>query len=601
MLSLKNLKLAYGSKVLFENVNVNLYKGQKVGLIGQNGAGKTSLFKLLLGKLKEDAGEYNLSNDTLVSYVEQEIEDDTLPLVDYVLSVHPLIINEQNDLPEYYRLQPMAEKLLVNLGFKESELYQPLKHFSGGWQMRANLAKALFMPSDLLLLDEPTNHLDVETVIWFEDWLQSYTGLLIVISHDREFLDNVTTATLAIVGGAVTLYSGNYSTYENTKYLEYERHTKMVEKSSKKIARLQLFVDKFKAKASKAKQAQSKMKMIEKLRVTESLPRDIEFSIEFAEPEYNVNKLIGVENASFGYGQNKLITQVNFDIFQNGRIGLLGRNGIGKSTLIKGLITGDTRLEGIVTTNSKIKIGYFSQNTVDGLDIEDTPLNFFMRNNKHSKDSELRAYLGRYGFASDKINQKIKIFSGGEKARLVIADIIYKRPNILFLDEPTNHLDMHMREELASAIQTFNGAVVIVSHDKFLLQSIVDEFYIIKDHRLVKFAGDLEDYHQLLLKEDTTAAPKKPRVVKTTTVAVAAPNKVKIDHELKQLEQKIAQINLHLTDYTNKMLHLDVNDKEQYGSYQEYSKKYVDYSAKLAQLEEQWLALQAKLEDNRES
>jgi ATP-binding cassette subfamily F protein 3 len=599
MLSLKNLKLAYGSKVLFENATINFYKGQKIGLVGQNGAGKTSLFKLLLGQLKEDAGEYTLSNGILLSYVEQEIEQDTRPLIEYVLSVHPLIKNEQTDLPEYYRLQPMAEKLLMNLGFKEQELYQPLNYFSGGWQMRANLAKALFMPSDLLLLDEPTNHLDVETVIWFEDWLKSYSGLLIVISHDREFLDNVTSHTLSIIGKELILYAGNYSTYEESKYLEYERHAKMVEKSNKKIAQLQGFVDKFKAKASKAKQAQSKVKMIEKLKITESLPRDVEFSIEFAKPEYTLNKLIGVENANFGYLNNRLIEGVNLDIFQSSRIGLLGRNGIGKSTFIKGLISGDTRLSGIVSSNSKIKIGYFSQNTVDGLDLEDTPLGFFISNNKNHKESELRAYLGRYGFASDKVNQKIKVFSGGEKARLVVADIIFQRPNLLFLDEPTNHLDMHMREELASAIQSFEGAVVIVSHDKFLLQSIVDEFYLIQNHRLVKFDGDLEDYHQLLLKENTLAVKKNSatKVPKEKVVEIAY-NPIKLTHEIKKLEQAISQLNLKITECSNAMIQRDAQDSQKFNDYQAQAKKYNRYVTQLEQLEQQWLDLQAQLEVN---
>ncbi len=521
MLILKNAKLAFGAKILFDNANLQLYKLQRIGLIGQNGAGKTSLFKMLLNQLLPDAGSFSVQPDTLLAYVEQEItEQDTL-ITDYVLNSHPLIINDHTDLPEYYSLRPNAEKLLINLGFAQEELYLPLSNFSGGWQMRANLAKALFVPSDMLLLDEPTNHLDIETVIWLEDWLNRYQGLAVIISHDREFLDNVTTHTLALANKKLTMYSGNYSTYENTRYLQMEQQNQLVKKNQAKVDHLQKFVDRFKAKASLAKQAQSKMKMIEKLKITESIASDLNFSINFLEPEYQVDKLITLDDVSFGYylqntndgnhiddkPYNILIDHVKLNIFKDNRIGLLGRNGVGKSTLIKGIINHSTIIKGEISSHPKIKIGYFAQNTVDELDLNDTPLGFFISQHKTKKESELRAYLGRYGFSGDKINERIKCFSGGEKARLSIANIIYHRPNVLFLDEPTNHLDMQLREELARSIQDFEGAVIIVSHDKFLLQSVVDQFYLIANNKLTVFDGDLEEYHQLLLKKDKPDSP----------------------------------------------------------------------------------------------
>jgi ATP-binding cassette subfamily F protein 3 len=337
MLIFRDLKLSFGQKTLFENVELQLYKNQIVGLVGQNGAGKTSLFKLILNQLIPDAGDVILNKDIKIGYVEQELINQEQNIVEYILSSHPLIINHDIDIPEYYTLIPKAEKLLINLGFSMGELRQNLSSFSGGWQMRINLAKALFKPSDMLLLDEPTNHLDVETVIWLEDWLRRYTGLAIIISHDREFLDNVTTNIIAIQNQKITLYGGNYSTYETTRLMRLDQENKIRQRNNDKIAHLQHFVDRFKAKASLAKQAKSKMKMIEKLKVVEALPRDIEYRICFLEPDYQTHKLVSVENCSFGYGDNTLIRHVKLDIFNDSRIGLLGRNGVGKSTFIKAL------------------------------------------------------------------------------------------------------------------------------------------------------------------------------------------------------------------------------------------------------------------------
>lgn len=591
MLSFSNIKLAFGAKVLFDNSSLQLYKGQRVGLVGQNGAGKTSLFKMIMGKLAPDAGDFSLNADTLIGYVEQEIELLDLPIVDYVLSVHPLIKNDQTDLPEFYRLRPAAEKLLINLGFELHELYLPISNFSGGWQMRANLAKALFIPSDLLLLDEPTNHLDLETVIWLEDWLKSYTGLAIIISHDREFLDNVTTHTVAVGGKKLTLYGGNYSIFEQVRYFQLEQHNKLVTKSEQKIEKLQGFVDKFKAKASKAKQAQSKMKMIEKLKVTESMPRDIDYSIEFLEPVHQVNKILSVDNASFGYPGKELISQVKIDIFQGNRIGLLGRNGIGKSTLIKGLIDKTTVLSGEVSLDSKIEVGYFAQHTVEQLDGEDTPLSFIAREHKNKKEGEIRSYLGRYGFNGNKVKESIKFFSGGEKARLTIANIILHQPNILFLDEPTNHLDMQMREELASSLQGFLGAVVIVSHDKFLLQSVVDDFYLIKNGKLTQFNGDLEDYHQELLTENsqTEKSEKKNKQGKKSKNEIKISTKNDIDKQLQVLDRQIVALTKQITEMENQMNSFDSSSGDEF---EHLSLKYTKSTEELALLENKWLELE---------
>jgi ATP-binding cassette subfamily F protein 3 len=591
MLSIKNLQLAYGSNVLLKNASVQLYKGQIVGITGQNGTGKTSLFKLILGKLQPEAGDYSLTNNSLIAYVEQEIHGQDELLVDYVLSVHPLIIEDHSDLPEYYQLRPRAEKLLMNLGFELDELYLPLKQFSGGWQMRVNLAKALFLPSDLLLLDEPTNHLDIETVMWLEDWLKQYRGLALIISHDREFLDNVTTHTLALSGKDLTLYNGNYTTFEKTRTQQIMEQQQMQAKTKAKLDHLQSFVDRFSA-GTRAKQAQSRAKMIEKLQVAAIMPKDVEFNIRFLEPQYNVDKLLSIHEADIGYIDKPLINQVKLDIFQDSKIGLLGKNGVGKSTFIKALIDKSTLLNGHVDVNSKIKIGYFAQNTVDALDSNDTPLSYLSRQHKDKKEQELRSFLGGYGFMGDKVKEQVATFSGGEKARLTIAGIILDRPNILFLDEPTNHLDMQMREELANSIQDFNGAVIIVSHDKFLLQSIVDEFYLINNNELKPFSGDLDDYHEFLLAKDTTEPSTKS--TKTATVKAVSVNKnpLKIKSDMLKTEEHIARTNKKIAEFEQQISALSSSNNTP-------EKLVADYEMakiKLAEFETKWLELQLLLD-----
>lgn len=592
MLTIKNLQLAYGKNTLLNNANVQLYKGQTVGLIGQNGAGKTSLFKLILGQIVPEAGDFSLTNDTLIAYVEQEIHNQEELLVEYVLNVHPLIIHDHSDLPEYYQLRPGAEKLLMNLGFAIEELYLPIGHFSGGWQMRANLAKALFIPSDLLLLDEPTNHLDIETVMWLEDWLQEYQGLAIIISHDREFLDNVTSHTLAISGKTLTLYTGNYTVFENTRYQQIQQQQQMHAKTTAKLAHLQGFVDRFRA-GTKAKQAQSRVKMIEKLQVAAAIPKDIEFSIQFLEPEYTVNKLLSIHEANIGYPDKLLINQAKLDIFQESKIGLLGKNGVGKSTFIKALLDKSTLLNGTIEINSKIKIGYFAQNTVDQLELTDTPLSFLSRQHKTKKEQELRSFLGGYGFVGDKVKEKIATFSGGEKARLTIASIILNRPNILFLDEPTNHLDMQMREELANSIQDFNGAVIIVSHDKFLLQSIVDEFYLIDNHQLAPFSGNLDDYHEFLLTKTSKDKPKaEPKLIKQKPTLK---NPLKIQSDMQKTEEQIIRITSKIEELEKLIGSLDMTLSDNATLLNKFTADYNSAKTKLGVLENQWLELETQL------
>lgn len=591
MLQLKNLTLAYGPKVLVKDVNLQLYKGQQVGLVGKNGCGKTSLFKLILGTNHPDKGDFILPNDTLISYIEQEITAVDQPLIEYVLLAHRIYAEEHTDLPEYYQLRPNAEKLLVNLGFQNHELEKPLKEFSGGWQMRANLAKALFCPSDLLLLDEPTNHLDIETVMWLETWLTRYQGLAIIISHDREFLDNVTTHTLHIASQQATLYTGNYSTFERTRAEQMEQQQKNEERTKAKVAHLQSFVDRFKAKASKAKQAQSRMKMIEKLQYSPTLFSDHNYTIEFFEPETNPNLLVTVIDAEIGYADKKLIDNVNLQIFANDRIGLLGKNGRGKTSFIKAIIDNSSLLSGMVEMSNKIKIGYFAQQTIDMLDDNETPFHLISSTNKRMTHQEVYNYLGRFGFASDVSQKSVENFSGGEKARLILAAIILTKPNILFLDEPTNHLDMTMREELATALQDFSGAVILVSHDKFLLQSVVDDFYLVDKQKLQSFAGTLDDYHDYLLEEETLANKKPAKLPQQETakpdVATTFKLATQIRHKITQAEREIQNLNKKLAKIAED---LEIaNNQNDFAKLDKLHATKLEVKTKLEQVEEQWL------------
>lgn len=520
--------MSFGPKTLFKNVNLQLNPGQICGLVGKNGTGKTTLFKIIMGLIHSEQGDCSLPNNCLISYIEQEVENHSQELIEYVLLSNHIYSNNEDYLPEYYQLRPNAEKLLTNLGFKQEELTLSLNQFSGGWQMRANLAKALFSPSDILLLDEPTNHLDIETVMWLEDWLKSYRGLALIISHDREFLDNVTNYTINIANREIKLYSGNYSTYERTRYEHEQQTLKAQEKSLARIAHLQSFVDRFKAKASKAKQAQSRVKMIEKLQFSQSNFHDKSYSIEFFTPEYNSNLILSLLNAEIGYPSKSLIKSAKLQIFNGDRIGILGKNGQGKTTLIKSITNSLPLINGTLEINPKIKIGYFAQQMVEALSDTTTPYSLIFEQNRNLREQEILNYLGRYGFDAKSSRSDISKFSGGEKARLILAAIILTKPNIIFLDEPTNHLDIDMREELVAALNDFSGAVVLVSHDKFFLQSIVDNYYLIADGKFSRFDGDLEDYHQYL--NCLTQASQSQPVPKNTMQGKKPKNKIEIQH-----------------------------------------------------------------------
>ena len=534
MITLNNVSLRRGAKLLLDKATVTLNPGEKVGLVGRNGAGKSTLFALLNGSLHEDGGDCSVPKIWRMAQVAQNMPETDETATDFVIAGDTRLIELRQalevaesaedgmamahahadlaDAGEHDAIS-RAQSLILGLGFKVSELDQPVNSFSGGWRMRLQLARALMCPSDLLLLDEPTNHLDLDALVWLEAWLKRYPGTMIVISHDREFLDAVTNVTLHIEHAKLNRYGGNYSSFETMRAQQLELQQASFAKQQEKIAHLQKFITRFKAKASKAKQAQSRVKALERMEKIAPVLADAEFTFEFKEPQNLPNPMLAISDASFGYqvdGTNKtIIKNVNKSVLAGQRIGILGANGQGKSTLVKTIARTMPQLAGIVTEGKGLNIGYFAQQELDVLRSEDNPLEHMIRLAKNlgpnaaesGKEQDLRNFLGTFNFAGDMVKQAVGTMSGGEKARLVLAMIVWQRPNLLLLDEPTNHLDLATREALSMALNEFEGTVMLVSHDRALLRAVCDEFWLVGRGEIKPFDGDLDDYQQYLLDE----------------------------------------------------------------------------------------------------
>ncbi len=542
MITLRDVTLRRGTKVLLDKVSLTLNPGEKVGLVGRNGAGKSTLFALFDGSLHEDSGEYARPAQWQMAQVAQHMPETAEPATDFVvagdtrlmaaqarlaqaearLNEHPddvdagmAIAQAHADLHDagVHDAVPRAQALILGLGFTPEQLSHPVNSFSGGWRMRLQLARALMCPSDLLLMDEPTNHLDLDALVWLEAWLQRYTGTLIVISHDREFLDAVTTVTVHIDAQRLTRYGGNYSAFETLRAQQLELQQAAFAKQQDKIAHLQKFIDRFKAKASKAKQAQSRVKALERLEKVAPVLADAEFSFEFKEPDNLPNPMLAISDAAFGYrasdeegGQATTIVQgVDRSVLAGQRIGILGANGQGKSTLVKTIAHALPLLAGTLTEGKGLNIGYFAQQELDVLSPGDHPLMHMVRLARDvgppAREQELRNFLGSFNFSGDMVTQPVGTMSGGEKARLVLAMIVWQRPNLLLLDEPTNHLDLATREALSIALNEFEGTVMLVSHDRALLRAVCDEFWLVGRGGIKPFDGDLDDYQKYLLEE----------------------------------------------------------------------------------------------------
>ncbi|WP_284893051.1 ATP-binding cassette domain-containing protein [Cobetia amphilecti] len=520
MIALRQLALQRGGAPLIDEADLTLHAGHKAGIVGPNGAGKSSLFGLILGELTPDSGTVSLAGGVRVAHMAQEIDALERPIVDYVMdgdhalreTERALAAAEESgehqrqaelhahfDTLDGYTARARAEQLLVGLGFSQAQLSQPLAAFSGGWRMRANLARTLFTPSDLLLLDEPTNHLDLDALLWLEQWLARYPGALLLISHDRDFLDAVCDHIIHFDRRKLVVYKGNYSRFERTRSERLVREQVEHEKTMARRAEIEDFVRRFKAKATKARQAQSRMKMLERMEETAAVKADSPFHFTIPCSDKISHPLLGLDRAVIGYpGQPPQLSGVRFSLLPGQRIGLLGPNGAGKSTLIKAL-TGELALvEGQRTAGEHLAIGYFAQHQVDGLDLSSTPFNHVLRLSPSAGELEIRTFLGSFGFHGDEVYATVESFSGGEKARLALSLIAWQKPNLLLLDEPTNHLDLDMREALTDALATFEGTVILVSHDRHLLRACVDEFWCIADGRVTPFDGDLDDYRAWL-------------------------------------------------------------------------------------------------------
>ncbi len=535
MIRFQQFSLMRGTKPLFEKAEATLNPSEKIGLVGPNGAGKTSLFALLMGELHADGGDIDFPSAWRISHVAQETPALERPAIEYVIDGDTHLRALETELAGLemkpqdaaagmriaelhtaladagsYTVKSRAEQLLLGLGFSMEQMQRNVSSFSGGWRMRLNLAQALMCPSELLLLDEPTNHLDLDAILWLEDWLKRYTGTLIVISHDRDFLDGIANVILHIDDGKLRRYSGNYSAFERQRAEQMTLMQSMIEKQTKRRAHLQSYISRFQYKATKARQAQSRIKALQKMEELAPLRATAEFSFEFFEPESSPNPLMVMNGLTAGYTEQDangdivssipIVKDIQFALQTGERIGLLGVNGAGKSTFIKTVASELAPLSGKFTTGKGLKIGYFAQHQVEMLRNEESPLWHLMKIAPDTREQDLRNFLGSFNFHGDMATSPVAPFSGGEKARLALALIVWQRPNLLLLDEPTNHLDLDMREALTEALAQYEGTLLLVSHDRHLLRATTDRFYIVSDGKLKEFDGDLDDYRDWLFK-----------------------------------------------------------------------------------------------------
>jgi ATP-binding cassette, subfamily F, member 3 len=644
MINLKNVVLRRGAKILLDSASVTINPGEKIGLVGRNGAGKSSLFALLNGGLHEDSGEYSIPTQWRMAQVAQDMPETEQSATSFVVEGDIVLREAQlavekaeasgdgEELGHAYMelydaggsdADARAQALILGLGFKVSELNNPVNSFSGGWRMRLQLARALICPSDLLLLDEPTNHLDLDALVWLEAWLQKYQGTMLVISHDREFLDAVTDVTVHIENAKLTRYGGNYSKFEDLRSEQMSLQQASYSKQQDKIAHLKKFIDRFKAKASKAKQAQSRVKALDRMEKIAPLLAEADFTFEFKEPANLPNPMISMQGVSFGYpapedapagtGPTIIVRNVSKSVLAGQRLGILGANGQGKSTLVKTVARALTPISGEMTEGRGLNVGYFAQQELDVLRPEDNPIDHMVQlvktmsaagtlGSQPTRDQDLRSFLGMFNFGGDMVKQAVGSMSGGEKARLVLCMIVWQRPNLLLLDEPTNHLDLATREALSMALNEFEGTVMLVSHDRALLRAVCDEFWMVSQGGVSPFDGDLDDYQKYLLdyakqqrdeakKSSKTSAPvevvKTPVLVKQNLSPAAKTLRKNLDKLEATMQGKTAERDSIQTSLLTMTKPLEMTDA---------GKKLNAIEKELADLEEKWLELSEQME-----
>ena len=627
MIEIKNLTLQRGLKVLLDQAALSLAPGRRVGLIGKNGSGKSSLFALLKGEITADKGDVSIPKHWKTAAVAQETPALDISALDYVLQgdgelqLFQTALHEaeaKNDgikQAEYhakleeidaYSAPARAAKLLSGLGFSQEEHGRPVKSFSGGWRMRLNLAQALMCRADLLLLDEPTNHLDLETVLWLENHLSGLPCTQIIISHDRDFLNATTTQTVELSDQKLTLYGGNYDFYQAERARRLAQQQAAYLKQQAQIKHLQSFIDRFKAKATKAVQAQSRLKALDKLERIAPAHFDSGFSFEFDSPAHLPNPLLQLDKADLGYGGEPVLHGIDLSLESGARYGLLGVNGSGKSTFIKTLAGELNILSGRIVRSDKLNIGYFAQHQLDTLRPDQSPLWHIQKLSPDVREQEIRNFLGSFNFVGDAALQKTEPFSGGEKARLALAMIVWQKPNLLLLDEPTNHLDLDMRHALTLALQSFQGALIVVSHDRSLLEATTDSFLLIEQGRLKTFDGDLEDYRRYrLAQENAAAAPaassqsqnrkdakRIEAQIRQEKARLGKPLQQKID----QAEKEIAALSEIQTACEAFLAQEDAYSDANKAKLQQTLAQLAETKVKLSELEESWLGWQEELE-----
>lgn len=621
MIQLQQVALQLGSKFLLENANLTVFPQQKWGVIGSNGSGKSSLFKLILGQYHTDAGRIDIPKGWTVSHMAQEVAHSNQSAIEHVidgdkeLRLLQQAIGLQTDgeilaklygdleAADGYTAEARAQKLLFGLGFAPTDAQRSVNDFSGGWRIRLNLAQALMCRSDLLLLDEPTNHLDLDATLWLEQWLKNYSGTLLIISHDRVFLDNVIDNIVNFETGSLVAYSGNYSAYERQKAERLAQQASAFAKQQERVAHIEDFIRRFRAQATKAKQAQSRIKELERMEKIAPAHVDSPFTFRFPEPDKLPQQLLNFQSADVGYQQTPILNGINLSILGQSRIGLLGHNGAGKSTLIKAIIGDLPVMNGERSESVHLKMGYFAQHQLEALDLDASCALHLQRINAKASEQEIRNFLGSFGFQGDRAFEVIRHFSGGEKARLALAIVAWQKPNLLVLDEPTNHLDLEVRHALTMALQEYSGAIIVVSHDRHLLRNTVDEFCLVDQGKVQEFDGDLNDYYQWSLnsrkdidnqpviaeakkvdkKEQRQSAAALREQLKPYTQAIR-----KLEQSIEKLQSKLDKLEEALADPS---LYSEQNERLQTLLQQQLACK-----TELNDCEEQWLIKTDELE-----